>query len=661
MKRKILVRGPALSQTGYGEQTRFALRSLAEREDVYDIYLINTTWGKSNWLTSDDAERKWIDSLVRKTASLGKASYADFDLSLQVTIPQEWEKLTKYNIGYTAGVETTKVSKLWLEKGNEMDKIIFVSNFSEEIYNNSLYREESGEQVRNTTSTCAVNYGVREHDLEDICLDLSYDFNFLTIAQWGPRKNLDNTIKWFVEEFKDEEVGLVLKTNLLKNSLIDRRHTLQRLLKVLDQYPDRKCKVHFVHGYLSDSQMKSFYTNPKIKAYVTTTHGEGFGLPIFEAAAQGMPVVAADWSGYCDFMYMPTKNKDKTRKKAMFAKVRHELKEVQKENVWDNVIVEDSKWCYPDGQSFKIKMRQVYEDHGRFVSQARKLQEFLKEDFKESRKLNEFANQCLPPDWIEPEEFESISFCIATNGKKVEKTKQVIEALKNQITTKEIEIVVSGVTMPFEDIEGVKLVDASEKAEEGYLAELRNISGRAATGDIICWLDDDMLFPPGWLWQLESFSMSEGWDVLGNKIHNPDGSRFWDRSLVNPHVLVDYNHPSYDANLYQTGGFWVIRKAVFEDHEWDGSLLIYADKNQNKMNEDIDYSRRLYEAGYQIKFDSDNVIWHWDNNYTTAQVNENPVVFQTLRKSDIDKHMGPQNYPPVCESFKNLLQMIGAE
>ena len=70
MKKKIIVRGPALTQSGYGEQSRFALRALRTREDIFDIYLINTNWGKTGWTYEDNEERRWIDAMILKTSSI---------------------------------------------------------------------------------------------------------------------------------------------------------------------------------------------------------------------------------------------------------------------------------------------------------------------------------------------------------------------------------------------------------------------------------------------------------------------------------------------------------------------------------------------------------------------------------------------------------------
>ena len=50
MKKKIFVRAPVLSQSGYGEQSRFALRALRSREDLFDIYVVPITWGNTGWI-----------------------------------------------------------------------------------------------------------------------------------------------------------------------------------------------------------------------------------------------------------------------------------------------------------------------------------------------------------------------------------------------------------------------------------------------------------------------------------------------------------------------------------------------------------------------------------------------------------------------------------
>jgi hypothetical protein len=125
--KKVIVRGPALSSSGYGEHARYVLRALKSRPDLFDIYLVNVSWGQTSWLWRDTDEREWIDTLIAKTLRHNESG-GQYDISMQVTIPQEWEKLAPYNIGVTAGTESTKISPQWLEKSLQMDKIIVYLN-----------------------------------------------------------------------------------------------------------------------------------------------------------------------------------------------------------------------------------------------------------------------------------------------------------------------------------------------------------------------------------------------------------------------------------------------------------------------------------------------------------------------------------------------------
>jgi glycosyltransferase involved in cell wall biosynthesis len=362
MRKSILLKGPVLTRSGYGEQARFALRSLRSRMDIFDIYIQPITWGTTSWITDDTEERRWIDQTIEKTIAHIRQG-GGFDISLQVTIPNEWEQLAPTNIGYTAGIETTKTCHTWIEKANMMNNIIVVSNHSKDTFNNSKYvlmneqtKQQQGELSLNTTIN-AVNYPVKTFDnLPNLDLNLDYDFNFLSIAQFGPRKNLSNTIKWFVEEFKDEKVGLVVKTNIAKNCLMDRDRIHNDLKRLLLPYSDRQCKVYLIHGDMTDEEIHSLYTHSKIKAFLALPHGEGFGLPIFEAAYSGIPVVATGWSGQLDFLVDESGMEQ-------FYNVAFDLQPVQDEVVWENVLIKESMWAYPREQSAKQKMRLCYNQY----------------------------------------------------------------------------------------------------------------------------------------------------------------------------------------------------------------------------------------------------------------------------------------------------------
>ena len=186
MRKKIILKGPVLSRSGYGEQARFALRSLRKHEDRFDIYLINTQWGGTGWTCQDDEERQYIDFLIKKTFHFiqGKGR---FDMSLQVTIPNEWEKIAPVNVGYTAGIETTKIAPAWVEKSLQMDRIIVISNHAKDTLINTKYQaydqktQQPFGEVSVTTPTVVVNYPAKLTKKKSVKLDLETDFNFLMV------------------------------------------------------------------------------------------------------------------------------------------------------------------------------------------------------------------------------------------------------------------------------------------------------------------------------------------------------------------------------------------------------------------------------------------------------------------------------------------------
>jgi len=383
MKKRILVKGPALTRSGYGEQTRFALRALRSKEEEFDIYIQPLAWGQTSWTNEFDEERAWIDDKIETTIEYIQTG-GQFDMSLQVTIPNEWENLAPVNVGYTAGIETTKVAPEWIDKGNQMNKIVVVSSHSKQVYENTAYiatNQDTGEQVdfRLSTPVESVGYPVKSYDsVAELPIKLKTGFNFLSVAQFGPRKNLAHTVGWFIEEFENENVGLVLKTNIAKNSLIDREKITKDIQEFVARWPNRKCKVYILHGDMTDEEMHALYTHPQISAMLSLTHGEGFGLPLFEAAYSGLPVVAPGWSGQLDFLVDSETGEDK------FYSVAFDLNHVQEAAVWPGVVMKDSMWAYPRPASARTEMRKCYTDHvGKDGPAARESAEAYAETLKE--------------------------------------------------------------------------------------------------------------------------------------------------------------------------------------------------------------------------------------------------------------------------------------
>lgn len=425
MKKTVIVKGPFYTRSGYGEHARFVLRSLREYEDRFDIYAIAIPWGRTGWVWEEDEETEWIDSIIHKTqnAAATRQIPTPFDFSVQVTIPAEFERVAVCDIGVTAGVETTKMSAQWVAKCNEMSKVITISSFSAQVIENTVREVNTPagpQEIRVTTPVEVVHFPAGVVEPEPISLDgVETETNFLSLCLWGPRKNLDNTIAWFVEQFHErEDVGLLLKVSTVNNSYYDKLQTKGRLRSILNSYPARKCKVYLLHGDLTDGEVIGLVEHEKVDCVLNLAHGEGFGLPMFYAMQAAKPVIAPDWSGHLDYLYF-TEEKTRKRKNGKkrtikkrvpgFLPVDTDLARVPPQAVWQGVIEPDSMWCYPREESAKEAMESFVADKERYVELATSLRDARLEEFGSFAMMARMADAIWEPSEVEQQALDKMS------------------------------------------------------------------------------------------------------------------------------------------------------------------------------------------------------------------------------------------------------------
>jgi len=346
MKKKIIIRAPLLSYSGYGTHSRQIFRWLLSQPSIEVVASI-VPWGMTSWMINPDLEEGLIGEIMNRSSFNENDS---FDASIQVQLPNEWDpSLARKNIGVSAFVETDKCNPEWVECCNKMDQIIVPSTHVLQTIKNTGKCNTPIDVVHESFYN-----KIKEENLPQFPVEFETSFNFLVLGQITgnqpdtDRKNIFNTIKWFCETFKDDpDVGLILKTNSGKNTTIDRTITNRMVTNLLKEvrhgaYP----KVHVLHGALSDSEVSSLYRHPQIKALLSLTRGEGFGLPILEAAASGLPVIATAWSGHLDFLRL-----------GKYVPVDYHLTEIPASRVDNCIFIAGSKWAEPLEDNAKERLR----------------------------------------------------------------------------------------------------------------------------------------------------------------------------------------------------------------------------------------------------------------------------------------------------------------
>lgn len=378
IKKRVLVRGPVLTQSGYGVHARQIAKWLLSREDI-DVEFQALPWGDTPWLINGDEDQGFIGKVMEKTVDPNGRHY---DASFQIQLPNEWDSnLARLNVGITAGVETDKCNPDWVSSCNKMTMVIVPSEHTKKCLTSTGEIKVPLHVVPESFTDAILGHDETHVD----SMSLSTPFNFLIFGQLtgnnpeNERKNIFYTVKWLCEVFKnDKEVGIVIKTNSGRNTNIDRKlvnQTFEALVREVrtGPYP----RLHILHGEMCDAEVASLYRHPQIKALVSLTRGEGFGLPILEAAASGLPVMATAWSGHVDFLSL-----------GRYIEVDYDLKEIHQSRIDNKIFMRGTKWAQVKEEDFKRKVLKFR--NGSYI--PKEWAESLKTKLLENYSLNSIKN-----------------------------------------------------------------------------------------------------------------------------------------------------------------------------------------------------------------------------------------------------------------------------
>ena len=317
-KPTLVFQGPIFTRSGYGDHCRDLMKSL-RKMDKYDIKIIPLRWGNTpqNQVSDQDEFGRWM--LERVIGEIGEKP----NVFMQVSVANEFEPKGHYNIGITAGVETTIAPKDFIDGSNKMDLIIVPSNFTKQNLGGTVYQQKdqaTGQIVGEIKTNTPIEVLFEGVDTEifskgsgkDILENVKEDFCFLTVGHWlkgslgQDRKDIGMVIKTFATVFqylpKEKQPALLLKTSHAGFSVIDRETTRQKIDDVLKTYGDKCPPIYLIHGDLEETDMSNLYHHPKVKAMISFAKGEGYGRPMAEFTLTGKPIIASGWSGHMDFL-----------------------------------------------------------------------------------------------------------------------------------------------------------------------------------------------------------------------------------------------------------------------------------------------------------------------------------------------------------------------
>ena len=370
---------PIDTYSGYGARSRDLVRAIIQL-DKYDVRIIPQMWGNTPWnFIDDNPEWEFLSKHIWNYQQLPKQP----EIWMQITVPNEFQPIGKYNIGVTAGIETTIAPGDWIEGCNRMDLVLSSSEHSKKTFLDTILSkvdQRTNQQIGEVKIEKSIEVLFEGADTEiykpldkvDSFLelnDIKEKFCFLFVGHWingdlgEDRKNVGLLIKMFYEVFKGkkDKPALILKTSQMGSSYLDRDEILRKINLIKKTINSKDLpNIYVLHGEFSDVEMNELYNHSKIKAMINLTKGEGYGRPLLEFSLTKKPIIATNWSGHTDFLSPEFTNL-----------LPGKLTNVHP-SAANQFLLKESQWFTPETGHTATVIKDIFEDYKKYLDGAKR-------------------------------------------------------------------------------------------------------------------------------------------------------------------------------------------------------------------------------------------------------------------------------------------------
>ena len=379
MKPLFVISCPFDTYSGYGARARDIVKSVIEL-DKYDVRLLSQRWGNTPFgFCEDHPEWEFLLNRTLPNNQLPKQP----DIWMQITVPNEFQPVGKFNIGVTAGTEGDVCPEAWIESINKMQLIIVPSEFTKKTFENTAEKHK----LTITTTIKVVpeyfneliynknNKTAKILELQDI----KESFCFLFVGHWlqgqlgEDRKNITGMLHTFFVTFKNKTnpPAMILKTSGATYSVVDKNEITKNVNQLKKLFPKntKLPNVYILHGDLTDNEMNALYNDTKIKSMVSFTKAEGFGRPLLEFTTTGKPVIAPHYSGPADFL-----------NKEYITELPGGLTPIHP-TAQNDFLIGDAKWFTPDYKYASKVFKEIVKHYNKFLTRSRKHIKYSNDNF----------------------------------------------------------------------------------------------------------------------------------------------------------------------------------------------------------------------------------------------------------------------------------------
>jgi len=372
--RTVVIASPVATQSGYGHHAREIIANFIEqRGKEWDIKLLSLPWGHTPFTYPIPMD--WNQRIIPMPITYQP------DIWVQVTVPNEFQAIGKYNIGVTAGTEGDICPEAWIDKLNSMQLVIVPTTFTKTVFENTAKQHNKPITTRIEVIPEYFDETIYNNNVTgqlSVLDQITESSAFLSVGHWlqgqlgEDRKNIGGVIHCFFETYKNQKdaPALILKTSGATYSVMDRFEIESKINQVREMFGNAKLpNVYLLHGDLTDEEMNLLYNHPKVKAMISFTKAEGFGRPLLEFSTTGKPIIAPHYSGQADFL-----------KKDFICALAGGLTEIHP-TTRNEFLIEGAKWFTPDYGHASKMIKDVLKNYKKWQELAKRQRYFVNSTF----------------------------------------------------------------------------------------------------------------------------------------------------------------------------------------------------------------------------------------------------------------------------------------
>lgn len=359
----VVLTAPVLGPSGYAADGRTIFAAL-DQDSAHNVHLRPMRYGSIQ--SGEDHE------FLRRVAQATRRPVDDASIAIHLMLPTQFQPDPKARLNILRTTwECDRLPETWVAQIDQADEIWVPCGQNLQSFRRSGIDPSKLRVIPEAIDSRSFDPAGHLR----ACRPQSAPTRFLSMFDWSERKAPDTLLRAFGRAFPKGEASLALKVHssggLSESELQQRAHAL--VTEGAGQAGHASPDLHWIHEHRSPSDMPALYA--QADAFVLCSRGEGWGRPVHEAMAMGLPVLTTMFGGTQDLCGAPS----------VAWNIPGRTIPCPPSAIRENSALEGLSWFEPDEDALVGRLREIHENPAEAKARGSRARRHVFSRFHEQR------------------------------------------------------------------------------------------------------------------------------------------------------------------------------------------------------------------------------------------------------------------------------------